>query len=232
MSIADKLNTIAENEQKVYDAGYNAATDDMEMKMWKSITANGTRDVWVRTFNGTDYTGFSFPKPVKPVLANNNISYIERFCYEYKGTKLPGNIDLSNIPKNSTPSNLFSWSRQLVEIYDMGLPAINYDSCFTYCRSLKTIEVLRINETNTFPSFNETNVIKNIRIDGVIGKNVAISNCTLLTHDSLMSIINSLKDYSSDESGTAHSCSIGSTNLSKLTEEEQQIAIDKGWTLA
>lgn len=47
-----------------------------------------------------------------------------------------------------------------------------------------------------------------------------------LTHDSLLNILNALP-----ETTEAYTCTLGSTNLAKLTDEEKAIAIDKGWTL-
>ena len=51
-----------------------------------------------------------------------------------------------------------------------------------------------------------------------------------LTVDSLLSLFNALKDYSSE--GGTYTCTIGSTNLAKLTDEQKAIATNKGWTLA
>ena len=46
-----------------------------------------------------------------------------------------------------------------------------------------------------------------------------------------MSIINCLKDYSTDTSGTSHTVTLGTTNLAKLTDEQKAIATEKGWSL-
>ena len=48
--------------------------------------------------------------------------------------------------------------------------------------------------------------------------------------ESLLSILNALKDYSSSTSSWV--CTLGTTNLEKLTEEQKAIATEKGWTLA
>lgn len=54
-----------------------------------------------------------------------------------------------------------------------------------------------------------------------------LSPCESLTHDSLMVVINGLQTVTETQTLT-----LGSTNLDKLTQEEKQVAIDKGWTLA
>lgn len=47
-----------------------------------------------------------------------------------------------------------------------------------------------------------------------------------LTHDSLMVVINGLQTV------TMQTLTLGSTNLTKLTDADKKIATDKGWTLA
>ena len=54
-----------------------------------------------------------------------------------------------------------------------------------------------------------------------------LSPCGSLTHDSLIVVINGLQTVTETQTLT-----LGLTNLEKLTEEEKQVAIDKGWTLA
>jgi hypothetical protein len=59
-----------------------------------------------------------------------------------------------------------------------------------------------------------------------INANLSVSACTLLTHDSLMSIINNLMTVTSTKTLT-----LGATNLAKLTADEVAIATNKGWTV-
>ena len=49
-----------------------------------------------------------------------------------------------------------------------------------------------------------------------------------LTVDSLVSVLNALQQL---DEGTSYTCTIGSTNLAKLTDEQKAIATNKGWTL-
>lgn len=59
--------------------------------------------------------------------------------------------------------------------------------------------------------------------------NLDLSSSRKLTADSIMNVINEAKDLS--ETGTA-TLTLGTTNISKLTEEQIAIASFKGWTLA
>lgn len=99
---------------------------------------------------------------------------------------------------------------------------------------LKEIEKIRCKETNVWHvTFNGSSNIEKIIIEGVIGRNgFDVRHCTKLSHDSLMSIINALKDYREDTSGTTYTISLGTANLAKLTDAEKAIATEKGWSLA
>lgn len=69
MSIADKLATIAENEEKVYEAGKDSGI----RAMWKVIQSNGTRTNYNYAFSYMNLTLETF-KPlhdIKPIVASN-----------------------------------------------------------------------------------------------------------------------------------------------------------------
>ena len=59
---------------------------------------------------------------------------------------------------------------------------------------------------------------------------LVLTNCSP-THDSLMNIINNLYDIKT-KGCQEQRLQLGPTNLAKLTDEEKQIAIDKGWNLS
>ena len=60
-----------------------------------------------------------------------------------------------------------------------------------------------------------------------LGRNLSLSDSPKLTHDCLVELINNLQTVTSTKTLT-----LGSTNLAKLTDEEKQVATNKGWTLA
>ena len=85
-----------------------------------------------------------------------------------------------------------------------GQKATNLGNCFYNCTSLTTI--------TGNPNFK-------------VSLNLSYSKN--LTHDSIMVVINGLQTVTETQTLT-----LGSTNLAKLTDEEKQIATNKGWTLA
>lgn len=56
--------------------------------------------------------------------------------------------------------------------------------------------------------------------------NIGLSTCTRLTLQSLQNIINALPVTTS-----GYKCTLGTTNLKKLSDADIQIATDKGWIL-
>lgn len=102
-----------------------------------------------------------------------------------------------------------------------------------YC--IETIDNFISSRITTYnlTTFQNAIHLKNLTMSGVISKNdFDVSYCEKLTHDSLMSIVNTLEDKSTDTSGTTWKVTLGTTNIAKLTTEELQIIENKGWTYA
>ena len=228
MSIAEKLTFAAENVPKVYEAGKNDFRDEFE----KWFTANGARGTYIRAFNETDFNGYTFKTTIKP-------KSIGRMFYNYKGTELPKNIDCSlsacsgNEESNGATST-FSWASFIKEICDYKIPAQHtYYSTFSDCTKLEKIAVVRSNANTIYTlTFNQCKSLKDITFEGEIGQNISFQWSPLLTHESLMSIINALVDYSEDTGGTTYTLTLGANNIAKLSEEEIAIIENKGWNYA
>lgn len=119
------------------------------------------------------------------------------------------------------------------------VPTIDITKCtntgalFASCDGLTSIEKLIVSESTPYGSmmFDYVPNLEHLIIEGTIGQNgFALPSAVKLSHDSLMSIINALADYS--ESTSTWTVTLGATNLAKLTDVEKAIATEKGWTLA
>ena len=232
MGIAEKLTTIAENEQKVYEAGKQEEYD----AIWDVLQKNGKR---------TDYTGFFANGLTNGGLLIGNISpkytiiamNADSMFYFY-----PEELDLSqflNENKNISidfslviaGTHMFAYSKivRVPEITKKG----QFVAGFAEAKKLKTIDKLTVIEAtspftnNTFQNCLE---LENITIGGSIdGNGMNLQWSTKLTHDSLVSIINALADKSADTSGTVWKVTVGSENLAKLTTEDLDNIQLKGW---
>ena len=100
---------------------------------------------------------------------------------------------------------------------------------FINCTSLVSIDKLIISEkatgTNLARMFDSCSALENVIFEGVIAADISLSGSPLLSHDSIMSLLNCMK------TGGAGTVTLGETNLAKLTDAEKAIATEKGWTL-
>ena len=206
MSIAEKLTTIAENEQKVYDAGKKAQYDEFwdNFQPGKGIEP----DAYFGSFRSARWTDFTF-NPKYRLYAS---TFMGAMHSNTNVTRVPVEID---------------WTA-LTEASDT-------QQAFYACSSLVHIPKLKVAETTMYNAntFQACSALEELIIEGTIGQqNFDVHWSTKLTRDSLLSIISALADYKDGTSGTTYTVTLGPTNLAKLTEAEKAIATQKGWTLA
>lgn len=196
---------------------------------WDAYQENGNITDCRSMFAGKGWTNDTFkPKhTVKPKNAERMF-----YCTGITDLKLSGVVDFSSI------ENMRYF---LAESICVSVDVINLtnatDTIGTvyYNPYLKHIGKIVLKDDGTTPlntnTFQHCYPLETIEeIVGTIGFPVDFSYSAKLTHDSLMSIINHLKDYSG--TGTTRTVTLGATNLAKLTDDEKAIATRKGWTLA
>lgn len=237
MNIAQKLQTIAENEQKVYEAGYGVGHEAGD--------ESGRKAIMDAVQNYGDRTNYNYGF----MQWNSNAIYpthdmICSSCLQmFSGVKgelfdLSARLKECGVKLDTSKCTSFSYtflncnSTSIPEIDTRGASAVEY-----LCTSTSTVItvdniILRDDGSQTFKElFSWSTSIENIKITGVIGKNgFNVSSLSKLTHESLMSIINALQDKTGT-SGT-WTVTLGGTNLAKLTEDEIAIAEAKGWEIA
>ena len=155
-------------------------------------------------------------------------NYRYAFCYSrFDDTTYNPKYDIKCT--NVTTSGEYMFYSSPITDTKVGIyaPPSNIASAFRSSK-LVTIRLLHMHDTTTSSSaFAECTGLENITISGTIGKAIGFPDCKNLTHDSLMSIIEHLGTVTS-----AVACTLGTTNLAKLTDAEKAIATQKGWTLA
>lgn len=206
MSIAEKITRAKADYDEVYDAGKQAEYD----AFWDTYQSYGKPKKYTSVFRGYGWTDDIY-NPKYPIVCDPNQGAANAIdaLFAYSG------ITDTKVPITYTPNI-----------------ATTAASVFYLATSLVTIRKLVINERVSFSGwFGSCAALENITIEGTIGKNgFDVRWSTKLTHDSLMSIINALKDYSGSTS--TYTLTLGTTNLGKLTDGEKAIATEKGWTLA
>lgn len=223
MSIAEKLTTIAENEQKVYDAGKQAEYD----AFWDAYQDYGKRTDSRYFCSYYNFTPETF-KPKYPIYPS---SYMFDQC-TMEISLIEKGVKFNPTPNASVSLGYAFRGSDITEIPTIDVSKGNPLSyAFYNMPNLTKIEKLIVGENTQFSNtFGLSKNLTEIRFEGVIAyNNFNVSACVALSHDSLISIINALKDYSTDTSGTTYTVILGSVNIAKLSEDELKQIDDKGW---
>lgn len=222
------LDDMAENIPNVYDAGRQAEYD----KFWDAFQTKGNKKLYTYAFSGGCWTDDTF-RPKYDITIEGTNATIGIFNYtgivDLKGCLERQGVKLDFSQYTGGLGNPFTWAN--IEI----LPDLDCSNAtavsFYYAYKLREVGTIKVRDDGQVSwNFEGATQIEIITIDGPLGKSFNVSYCKKLTHDSLMSFVNALMDYSG--SGTTYTMTMGTTNLAKLTDGEKAIATQKGWTLA
>lgn len=136
-------------------------------------------------------------------LRTANITDLRWIFYGCSSLKHIDGIDTNSI---TSATEMFHGCSSLVTIHndlDFSNVTEKIDDTFTSCRALQ-----------------------HVYFTGTINVDIAMNGCPKLTVESLVSLLNALC-----ENGQGLKCKIGTTNISKLTDEQKAIALNKGWEL-
>lgn len=218
MNIAEKLTTIAENEQRVYDSG-----KENGFKEWmQKYQDNANRKRTIRQFAGSCWNAETF-YPVEDIKLDTCTFEYHNWdsgCanYDFAQRLAECGVEILWDSKYKSPNSLFAYMgvTRLPELNFSTMTTNNLQSTFYYSIYLKTIDKLILGENRTAgftDTFGGCNSLQNIVIEGVIPQNISFSNSPL-TYESAVSVISALKDYS----GTANAYKY-TVNFSSVTWE-------------
>ena len=205
-------------------------------RFWDAYQSNGAISSYGRCFCGNRWTDETF-RPKYDIVATS----MENLFQSTGVTDIPAALERQGVIFDSSRATNVTYafnSNKITRVPVVStVSASDLNTLFGWAPLIVTIEKLILKEDGTqkFADnvFHTCNALENIVIEGKIGTNgFNVSWSTKLTHDSLISIINALKDYSEDTSGTTWAITLGTTNLAKLTDAEKAIATQRGWTLA
>lgn len=249
MSIADKLTTIAENEQKVYDAGAKSEHD----KFWDAFQENGKRvsysSVFVEAIRYWSKESFKPKYNIAPKGSVDSMFFIRNNTYVptvYPKIEMDKLEDELGIKFDFSNATNFSFAFadggfwRTLNVIDIS-KATNTSYAFYggYTNGIGGYRLAKINELivseNTpFDSstFGYQNELYKLIVSGTIAKNgFNVQHSEWLNYASLVSIKNALADKSQDTSGTQWIITVGSTNKAKYTEADLDEISAKGWTV-
>lgn len=237
MSVADKLTTIAENQQKVYDAGFTAGQaqgggggDSYYDQFWDMYQQNGQRTNYSNGFAYGTWNDEVFqPKyPLQPTNASN-------MFYRTTGLTEITNVDLS---KATDVSFAFYMCDNLVRIGKCDFSSAQGglmtppEACQTFAQNfrLKTIDEIVSKEDLVWDStFMGLTALESVTFSGTIGTSIDFSSCHQLTIESIESIIDCLKDLNGQ---TAQTLKLSSSVSPKLDITEHLLKVHSlNWTL-
>lgn len=158
--------------------------------------------------------------------ATNSISGLFQQC-----TNLSGDISIN--AQNATSANsAFYLCKNINSITLTTAPLTIYGQIFLNATKLQSVYNLNLGETSEaqYQPFYCSNLTNITFADGsIINNSTSFSSCTKLTVDSILNILNILKDLTGSTSATL---TLGAGNLAKLTDEQKAIATNKNWVLA
>lgn len=254
MSISEKLKTIAQNEQNVYDTadgrgwtrgytdGYNdgyiaaeteAYQEGMEgerSRFWDVFQENGNRRNYQNAFQYWPDENF---KPKYDIVCGSDYApAVFRYSQltDVKSMLLAQDVTIT--VEGTGLTQFAMYATMLTHLPEVGNSSITtMANAFVECRKLQSIDRLVLSNTsacNCNSAFKECNALTDITFSENISPTGLDLQWSPLTHDSLMSLINALADKTG-VSGT-WSITLGEDNIAKLTAEELDILESKGWT--
>ena len=177
-----------------------------------------------------------------PKLETGNVTVMNSM---FKGCSSLKQIPLLNTKSCNLMQEMFSGCSSITEIPELDTSnVISMWYMFFKCTSLTTVPMLDASKIiNVYNMFNNCSSLvtlgglKNLGmsyptnwIENVSEATLNLSDSPLLTHDSLMNVINNLYNIKSKGVKT-QTLQLGNTNKAKLTTEEIAIATKKGWNV-
>lgn len=177
-----------------------------------------------------------------PKLETGNVTVMNSM---FKGCSSLKQIPLLNTKSCNLMQEMFSGCSSITEIPELDTSnVISMWYMFFKCTSLTTVPMLDASKIiNVYNMFNNCSSLvtlgglKNLGmsyptnwIENVSEATLNLSDSPLLTHDSLMNVINNLYNIKS-KGVKPQTLQLGDTNKAKLTAEEIAIATNKGWNV-
>ena len=206
MSISEKLTTIAENEQKVFDAGKKKEYDEF----WDAVQKNGERTEYSFGFSADIWNSDNFkPKyPIAPVTAQNIFGYWGNlYNSPFYSTRIDFReacvFDTSNC---TNLSNAFINNRVVTGLGTIDARKAVVSGIFNGVPNLEVVELMILKDEGSQDfgnyAFYKCEKLVEIRFQGAIGRSVDLHYSTQLSKDSITSAMTHLLEDASNQTIT------------------------------
>ncbi len=222
MSIAEKLTTIAENEQKVYEAGKKSQYDEF----WDNHQQNGKRTDYTGGFSGWNGNIFKPKYNMQPIAA---VYMLAQFTSETDLVEHLDNLGITlDFSKCTNFTNFMLWGQitRMGVIDSTAATAIS----FYYAYKMRTLDLLIIRDDgSTTLTFEGAENLTNITIQGVIGKSTNM-RWSPLSKNSITNVISVLSDTTTNLTLTLSKSAV---NKAFSNEDwETLVATKPNWTIS
>lgn len=241
--------TLAEKQQQVYDAGvaegraqggytegFDAGRQAEYDAFWDTYQSNGTRKDYTYAFSYYGWTDSIF-KPKYDIKPENATNMFRNTCI----VDLAGIIKAQGIVLDTSMATILRAAFQTGRLKT--IPIVDISSAtdtaylFNYAYALESIEkiILKEDGSDTFDYwFNGCAKLANVTFEGVIGQSLNIFFTKVLSHGSIVSIINALSTETTDKTVTLSRTAVNNAFEGGSTGSEwlDLIATKPGWTIS
>lgn len=227
LSISTNNTTIAENEQKVYEAGAKSEL----VRFWGEIQNNGNR---------RNYSDGMFKTPYW-----NDVTFNPQFDFVVEGdaSNLFAGIGVTDMKAKFAKVNLdTSRATSLYYMFHSSsittAPTVSIESAvasdqnasmqvFGSCHSLHTVEKIVCPANGGCPNMYyllwDCPMLENVTFEGIIDRSMNISGSPLLTIDGLVSTMKHFKDFTGTGKEFSYTLTLSPTSKTRLDAENVQI---------
>ena len=231
MNFAEQLRTIKGNVPKVHQAGYDDGAaagggggDNHYDTFWDAYQQNGNRTNYAFAFAGAGWTDETFkPKYPLRIVGDAECAFQKNAISE-----IPVALDISQC---NSLHYAFAFCNNLVRLPRLDISKVQSSVyAFRECYSLEEIACLVFSENTKVDHniFYNTSNLKHLTVEGTINTPFALYHCSVLSNESVQSIIDHLKDLTG---ATAQTLTFHATVGGKLTQAQKDAISAKNWTL-
>ena len=228
MTTAERLTTIAENQQKVFDAGKKSEWDTF----WDAYQQNGTRANYQMAFSyGWNNNSLKPKYDIIPTSGATSIFQQNGFEGDFAQRLEDCGVKL-DLSKANSAHSVFNSASKITRVPEINITGAGASATgvFAYCGKLVTIDKFIVAETNVFTSsFINCSQLVNLTVEGVVAASIDLK-WSPLSKDSILSVFSALSDSCTGQTATFKKTAKEAAFTD--TEWESLKSTKSNWTIA